>query len=191
MPAKPADADMDGVVDSADRCPGTPDGVSVDAAGCPLDSDGDGVYDYQDQCPDTKASLKVDEKGCPMALTESVSIDLTVTFDNNSEVVKESFFEEIKSVADFMNQYEGTSVVIEGHTDDRGSAEYNRNLSDRRAKAVAKVLVERFGIDSSRVSAIGYGEAQPIASNDTAEGRVTNRRVVAKVSSQVEKMMEK
>lgn len=190
-PAAPADADMDGVVDSIDSCPGTPDGVSVDASGCPLDSDGDGVADYMDQCPDTKAALKVDEKGCPLTLSETVSIDLTVTFDNNSDVVKEEFFEEIKEVADFMSQYANTNVVVEGHTDDRGAAEYNRALSEKRANAVAAVLVDRYGIDTSRVSSVGYGEAQPIASNDSAEGRNTNRRVVAKVSSEVEKMLEK
>jgi len=187
----PADADMDGVTDGSDSCPTTPKGVAVDTSGCALDSDGDGVADYQDQCPDTKASLKVDEKGCPLSLTETVSIDLTVRFDNNSDAVKSEYMSEIEGVAKFMNQYEGTSVVIEGHTDDRGSAEYNRALSERRAKAVAAVLTSEFSIDSSRVSAVGVGEAEPVATNDTAEGRYTNRRVVAKISSEVEKMMEK
>lgn len=110
-----------------------------------LDSDGDGVYDDEDQCPDTAANLAVDSKGCPMKLTENVSIELKVNFDNNSDVVKEAYYPEIKRVADFMAKYSNTQVEVQGHTDSRGSAAYNKNLSQRRADAVAKVLVEKFG----------------------------------------------
>lgn len=65
-PAPPVDSDHDGVIDSNDRCPGTPAGVAVDIQGCPFDSDGDGVADYQDKCPDTSRQAKVDSKGCPV-----------------------------------------------------------------------------------------------------------------------------
>lgn len=185
------DSDGDGVVDTADACPGTPAGVAVNAQGCPLDSDGDGVYDYQDQCPDTAATLKVDARGCAKTLTETVAIDLKVNFDTNSAVVKESYFDEIKRVADFMGQYLDTVVTVEGHTDDRGAASYNEALSQRRADSVRKVLIERMGISADRVKAVGYGEAQPSADNSTREGRLANRRVVAKVSSKVERQITK
>ncbi|BFM18610.1 hypothetical protein R50073_47930 [Maricurvus nonylphenolicus] len=182
-PAGPLDSDGDGVTDDMDACPNTPAGVTVDAKGCPLDSDGDGVYDYMDKCPDTAPNLKVDADGCPIKLEKAVSIELKVNFDNNSDVVKPEYFDEIKRVADFANQYKDTVVEVQGHTDSRGSAAYNKNLSDRRAKAVAKVLVETYGMGADRVTAKGYGEEQPTATNDTAEGRAANRRVVAEISA--------
>ena len=187
-PAAPkvADTDNDGVADAIDSCPGTPQGVAVDSAGCPLDSDGDGVYDYIDQCPDTEAKLKVDDQGCALLLTESVSIEMKVLFDTNSAVVKPAYYEEIRKVATFLEEYKGTTVVVEGHTDSSGSADYNRKLSQRRADAVAKVLVDSLGVDASRVSAVGYGEDKPIADNSTKEGQERNRRVVGEISTEYE-----
>lgn len=185
----PADTDGDGVVDTSDRCTATPAGVRVNAQGCPLDSDGDGVFDHLDNCPDTASRLKVDVKGCPMQLSETVAIDLKVNFDSNSDVVKAEYFAEIQRVADFLAQYEGTSVVIEGHTDTSGAATYNKALSQRRANAVAAVLVNRMNVPAGRVSAKGYGEERPIADESTRAGREANRRVVAKVAA-VAKSME-
>ena len=189
--AAPVDSDGDGVYDNTDACPSTPAGVSVDATGCPLDSDGDGVYDYLDQCPDTAEKLKVDDEGCPIKLTETVSIELKVNFDSNSAEVKPVYYSEIRKVSDFLDQYENTAVVIEGHTDTSGAAAYNKTLSQKRADAVVKVLVGEMGVATDRVSAIGYGEEQPIADESTQAGREANRRVVAKVSTQVETMEEK
>lgn len=189
--AAPADADGDGVADSADRCPRTAPGTAVDAMGCELDSDNDGVFDSIDACPATAARIKVDARGCPLKLSETVSIDLQVNFDSNSDRVKPEFYNEIRKVADFLAQYAGTKVVIEGHTDSSGAAAYNKDLSQRRADAVANALVEQFGIARSRVSAVGYGEEQPIASEATAAGRLANRRVVAKVSATVESVQQR
>lgn len=188
---KVMDSDGDGVIDSADACPNTPAGAPVDAQGCPLDSDGDGVFDYKDKCPNTAANLKVDADGCPMKLTENVQIELQVNFDNDSAVVKPEYFAEIKRVADFMSQYNNTQVEVQGHTDSRGSAAYNQKLSQRRADAVAAVLVSEHGVDADRVSAKGYGEENPVASNDSIEGRAANRRVVAEISAQVESMQQR
>jgi len=70
----------------------------------------------------------------------------------------------------------GPGVSIEGHTDWIGSDAYNAGLSERRANAVQAYLIEH-GVDSSRLSTVGYGESRPIASNDTREGRALNRRV--------------
>ena len=178
-----ADADNDGVEDNKDQCPNTPSGVEVNAQGCPLDSDGDGVYDYQDECPDTASNLQVDSKGCPKTLSETVTIQLEVNFASDSAVVREQDYGEIKDLADFMNQYRGTSVIVEGHTDNSGAASYNEGLSQRRADAVREVLISKMGIEAGRVTAKGYGESQPIADNSTSEGRLQNRRVIAKVSS--------
>lgn len=186
-----ADADNDGVPDTSDACASTPADVSVDVSGCPLDSDSDGVYDYMDNCEDTAQKLKVDANGCPMALTETVSIDLEVNFDSNSDIVKAEYLPEIRRVADFLEQYENTVAVIEGHTDTSGSAQYNKTLSQKRADAVARVLVEQLGVETGKVTAIGYGEEQPIADESTREGMLANRRVVAKISTQVESLQEK
>lgn len=190
-PAKPMDTDNDGVANNADACPTTPANVNVDTKGCALDSDKDGVADYQDSCANTASTHKVDTKGCSLSLTETVAINLSIQFDNNSAVVKETQFAEVKRVADFMSQYANTSVSVEGYTDDRGSAAYNKQLSQKRADAVKAVLVSQFNIDATRVKATGFGEATPIETNDTATGRAANRRVVANVSSEVEKAVTK
>ena len=100
------------------------------------------------------------------------------------------YISEIQAVANFMTAYPATAVVVEGHTDSRGAADYNQSLSEQRAEAVAGVLVNNFSIASSRVSAIGYGEARPVADNETTEGRSDNRRVVAVISATVEKRAE-
>lgn len=180
------DADNDGVVDADDQCPNTPAGAAVDARGCALDTDGDGVADYKDNCPATPAGREVDSKGCKLVLMRSVEMTLNVNFASNSDVVTDANMADIEKVASFMGRYTGVAVVVEGHTDNTGNADYNESLSQRRADAVIAVLVERFNIDASRLSAKGFGESQPIAGNDTQEGRLTNRRVVAVMKAEVE-----
>lgn len=156
-----------------------------------VDSDNDGVYDNADSCPNTPVLLKVDENGCKIILSETVSIDLNIQFPNNSDEISDGYLNEIDRVAKFMQQYEGTEVEVRGYTDDRGAASYNQQLSEKRAKAVAAKLVENFSVDSDRVSAVGFGETNPIADNETAEGRSQNRRVVAEISTKVEKAITK
>ena len=124
-------------------------------------------------------------------VTDTEEITLAVKFDTNKAIVKPEYFAEIRRVATFMNQYENTQVVVVGHTDSRGSASYNQELSQRRAAAVAAVLVREHGISASRVASRGAGESSPIASNDTKEGRAQNRRVVGEVSAQIQKYIEK
>lgn len=175
------DGDNDGVVDSRDECPNTPAGASVNSKGCELDSDNDGVVNSKDQCPDTAAGAEVDATGCE-GVTETVeTIELRVQFPNNSSVIDDTYDAEIRKVADFMAEYPETSVEIAGHSDSTGAADYNRLLSQRRAEAVADRLTQSLGVDADRVSATGYGEAEPIASNDTQAGRAQNRRVEARI----------
>jgi len=157
----------------------------------PRDSDGDGVFDENDKCPGTAASLAVDSDGCPRMSVDSVSIDLEVLFDTNKADVKAGSMAEIQEVADFMYTYPKSTAVIEGHTDDRGKADYNQDLSQRRADAVRGVLVNEMDVDAGRVAAKGYGEEQPRASNDNADGRQQNRRVTAVISASVEKLIRK
>ncbi len=184
--SKVADADGDGVMDKDDQCPNTPKGADVDAKGCPLDDDRDGVPNYLDQCPNTAAGAKVDDKGCYIVLKESKEVQLRVNFASNSAKVPATDYEVIKQVADFMKLYPLTSVVVEGHTDDRGSDAYNKSLSQRRANSVAAILSTEYGIDPSRISAVGYGEERPLVANDSRENMAKNRRVVAVVTATVE-----
>jgi len=106
-------------------------------------------------------------------------ITLHGEFDINSAEIRPEYRDEIARVADFMKKYPTTSAVIEGHTDNVGSADYNLDLSQRRAEAVVNYLVENLGIERSRLSAKGYGLTRPIADNATDEGRQKNRRMEA------------
>lgn len=114
---------------------------------------------------------------------EAVRVELDVKFDFDKAQVKQESYGDIKALADFMKQYPSTSTVVEGHTDSVGSDTYNQGLSERRAKAVRDVLVNQYGVDGSRVNAVGYGESRPVADNATAEGRAINRRVEAEVEA--------
>lgn len=142
------------------------------------DTDRDGVPDSRDNCPDTPRTYAVDADGCPIPVEEVARVELEVHFDFDRSEVKAEYFDEIEEVADFMEQYPDVVVELEGHTDSRGTEQYNLGLSDRRASAVRQVMIDRFNVQASRVSARGYGESQPIATNDTDAGRAQNRRVM-------------
>ncbi|NMY49395.1 OmpA family protein [Pseudomonas sp. WS 5011] len=163
------------------------------------DEDDDGVFDRRDRCPGTPPNTPVHHNGCPfkeyagtpaeaepesIEMVESVRVELDVKFDFNKSDVKEDSQADIKSLADFMKQYPQTTTTVEGHTDAVGSDAYNQGLSERRANAVRDVLVNQHGIESSRVSSVGYGESRPVADNDTDSGRAINRRVEAEVEAQ-------
>ena len=177
------DEDGDGVTDSRDKCPRTPPGLKVDEFGCGPDADMDGVPNHRDECPKTFPPALVDELGCYVILEEVVRITLDVEFDFDKATSRPEHEPEVKKVADFMAKYPLTEVVLEGHTDSKGSDAYNQNLSERRANTIATMLIERFKIDPARVSTVGYGESRPIDTNETREGRQRNRRVVAEISA--------
>ncbi len=157
------------------------------APAAPADTDMDGVIDSLDKCPNTAKGARVDSNGCKIKEFQMKKVTLDVEFGNNSSVVPQSSLGDIERVANFMKSYSDLVVNIEGYTDSRGKAAYNKMLSQRRADAVAKVLVNTFGIEANRVVAVGYGEERPIASNETKEGRQKNRRVVAVLQKEVEK----
>lgn len=115
----------------------------------------------------------------PEPVKEKVTIRLNVEFDTAKAVVKDEYNDEIKKVADFMKQYPDSTAAIEGHTDNVGNDDYNQKLSEERANSVRQYLIDKFGIDGSRLTAAGYGESKPVADNGTAEGRQQNRRVEA------------
>ncbi len=179
------DSDGDGVYDDKDKCPGTPKGVTVDAMGCPLDSDGDGVADYKDKCPGTKAGAKVDADGCEIVVApapkpapiQKVVLNDVLLFDFDSAVLKESATGAVdRAYAKFHGNPNVRKVVITGHTDSKGSDEYNQVLSEARANAVRSYLVNK-GVNQGMLDASGMGESKPAMSNDTEQMRQFNRRV--------------
>jgi OOP family OmpA-OmpF porin len=116
---------------------------------------------------------------------ELVRVELDVKFDFDKAKVREESYDDIKNLADFMQQYPQTNTTVEGHTDSVGTDQYNQRLSERRAQAVREVLVKQYGVEGQRVDSVGYGETRPVADNSTEEGRQINRRVEAEVEAQV------
>ena len=166
----PLDNDQDGVPNYQDKCMETPEGTSVDSDGCAIDTDMDGVADYKDACPNTPQNVQVDPNGCPLKQT------LALYFKRGSAKILTESAPVIKKFADFLKKNKAYKVEIIGHTDSRGKAEMNMILSQKRAEATKKALVEE-GVDPSRITTKGRGELEPIASNRTKEGRAKNRRI--------------
>ncbi|SLJ83648.1 OmpA family protein [Psychrobacter sp. DAB_AL43B] len=147
-----------------------------------LDSDGDGVPDSIDACPGTPMNVVVDERGCPVPvdITDELKMELRVFFDNDKSAIKAQYQPEIAKVAEKMREYPNSTARVEGHASKTGpSARYNQRLSEARAVAVKSMLTNEFGIAPNRLSTVGYGYDQPIADNNTEEGRAMNRRVYA------------
>jgi outer membrane protein OmpA-like peptidoglycan-associated protein len=152
------------------------------AVSAPEDSDGDGVANEQDKCLGTPAGVTVNAYGCQES--EKAQIRLNLNFLSGKAVVTDDQLPQIEELAKFMKDYPQTKVQIEGHTDKTGSEAINKRLSGARASAVMKTLVDRFGIERSRLRSEGFGSSKPIDSNDSEDGRKANRRVVATVSGQ-------
>jgi OOP family OmpA-OmpF porin len=146
-----------------------------------VDTDKDGVADADDKCAGTPAGQKVNEFGC--APTEKMEFTLNVQFANGSSKIDDAFVADVQRLADFMTKYPAVKAEIEGHTDNTGSEKMNFSISQKRADAVRKFLITKSKIDKSRLTAKGYGPSQPVADNNTPEGRMKNRRVVAHVSN--------
>jgi len=138
-----------------------------------VDSDGDGVPDNLDKCPGTPHGFKVDADGC---IIEQTVVLRAVNFEFNSDKLTQPSEQTLNEVAAALNGQPTLSVQIGGYTDSVGSAGYNLKLSQKRANAVQAYLVSK-GVSSSNLVAKGFGKANPIASNDTDEGRTENRRV--------------
>ncbi|NEM96908.1 OmpA family protein [Pontibacter sp. BT327] len=105
-----------------------------------------------------------------------INFDSGILFATNSAELSASAKKDIAKLAQTLKEYEGTNVIIEGHTDNTGSYELNQKLSERRAQSVLN-YARSLGVDASRLQAKGYSYDQPIADNTTVEGRSQNRRV--------------
>jgi outer membrane protein OmpA-like peptidoglycan-associated protein len=132
--------------------------------------------DMRDALEESKAAA-VTREGNLLAVTFKGD----VTFDYNSAVVRPGLMSEIDRVAKVLTEYPDTLIRVEGHTDSRGSDEYNMDLSKRRANAVKNLIVQR-GVSENRIEVVGFGKTTPIATNETEAGRAKNRRVEIKIA---------
>jgi outer membrane protein OmpA-like peptidoglycan-associated protein len=158
------DEDGDGVLDSRDKCPGTPKGVRVDADGCP---------------PPAPAPV-VEEKA---VVKEEVIVIRDVHFQFDSAKLTPADKDVLNTIATRLKQESSSAqLTVTGHTDSVGSDAYNQKLSDRRAHSVVEYLISQGVPRSSFVSVTGAGESQPVADNKTADGRSLNRRTEIKIN---------
>jgi len=181
------DADGDGIADKDDKCPNSPKGVKVDAKGCPIDTDGDGVYDSEDKCP-TEAGPK-NNGGCPVKEPE-VKKEITadqiiiqnikatpVHFVSGKSYLTDYSKGILNKLIKILNDDKANMVNMFGYADSQGSDESNLKLSQDRIESVISYLIGK-GIAANRIiHQKAFGEANPVASNDTEEGRLRNRRV--------------
>jgi outer membrane protein OmpA-like peptidoglycan-associated protein len=181
----PKDGDGDGVPDYLDECPDTPEKAIgfVDAKGCELDSDGDGVADYKDECP-LVPGIK-ENKGCPELKREVRQLLQKamqgIEFESGKATIKKKSYPLLDQIANIFIENSNYIIEVQGHTDNTGNPELNKTLSDKRAHAVMDYMLKK-GVEAHRLSAVGYGQDQPIADNKTKAGRQKNRRVEFKIS---------
>jgi len=181
------DRDGAGVPDAEDACPdeaGVAEPVDSTKNGCPLpkDRDGDGILDPDDACPDQAGVANPDDPkkhGCPKVIVERGEIRILerIEFDTGKATIRpesDAILEAVRAV--LAEHPEIKKVEVQGHTDNKGAAYYNKTLSQQRAASVVKWLTSK-GIEGSRLVPVGYGLEKPIDSNDTEEGRQNNRRV--------------
>jgi OmpA-OmpF porin, OOP family len=183
------DNDRDTINDDADTCPDDAEDMDgfQDDDGCPdPDNDMDGVPDGSDNCPEQPETLNGfdDADGCPdrgsalvVVTATQIEIKQQVNFATDSDrIVGERSFDILNVVAAVLNSNTQIRIEIQGHTDNRGSAEHNMDLSQRRAESVRRYLVDQ-GVAENRLDARGYGPDVPIEDNRTSRGREKNRRV--------------
>jgi len=153
------------------------------------DEDEDGVFDRRDRCPDTPANTAVDHRGCPLpqypasvkpepAQSEVITLSDAgeVMFAYNQSELTPTAKSQLDSVMGKLEDADVASIKVIGHTDSQGSDAYNQTLSQRRASSVAEYLLSQ-GVAPNKVTSEGKGESQPVADNETEEGRAKNRRV--------------
>jgi OOP family OmpA-OmpF porin len=148
------------------------------------DEDKDGVIVARERCTETLMGANIDNYGCGDIKPIHERQELKILFATNSYYLEPQYYNQIETVANMMKQYPTSNVTIEGHCSKTGSYELNLALSQNRANAVIQALSSQFGIDQSRLKAIGYSYDRPVDMSDTAEAHRRNRRVIAEISGE-------
>jgi OmpA-OmpF porin, OOP family len=156
-------------------CPSGPD-ACVEKDWCKKDSDGDGVPDCLDKCPDTPKGIKVDANGCPPVAEQGKIIFRNILFDFDKWNIKPDSFAVLDEIVEYLATNNGIKMEIQGHTDNKGTDEYNMKLSYKRADSVRNYIVGK-GIAPDRLKVNGFGFSKPVVPNDSDENRSRNRRV--------------
>ncbi|MFO7561852.1 MAG: OmpA family protein [Enhygromyxa sp.] len=177
------DRDGDGIPDRDDQCPREPGPAP---SGCPPDRDGDGIPDHLDKCPDEPETRNGfdDDDGCPDIVPEEFA-DLAgilegILFDTNKANIKSDSKPILDRAVEVLQMYPQVRIEVSGHTDSNGGYEHNVDLSQRRAESVKQYLIDN-GVAEDRIETRGAGPNEPIATNDTKEGRAQNRRIEVKI----------
>ncbi len=160
----------------AAAAPNTPATTSAPAS---VDSDGDGVADAKDMCKGTEKGVEVNDLGC--AVKQSFEVKLNVKFRSGTAELVAASEKELADFAELLKKHDDLKVELQGHTDASGSEKRNLTLSQARADAVKMALVKKFQVSGERLVAKGYGESQPVDTNNNPGGRQNNRRVTAVV----------
>lgn len=181
-----SDNDQDGFPDIIDKCiniPGTDDGCPTekDDTQTVVDTDQDGFPDDRDKCPNEPETFNNfnDIDGCPDTPPEEWAMllgDHAIGFETQTAKIQPSGLSTMNMILKILQENPKGQILITGHTDSRGTMQYNQRLSQQRARAVADWLIEQ-GIGKSRLQTRGVGYLQPKATNETSEGRALNRRV--------------
>jgi OOP family OmpA-OmpF porin len=146
-----------------------------------LDSDLDGLLDDVDQCPNTPKGMSIDSVGCATFIGEVNDLIDNVQFETDSSSLTEASKMALNEIADILESYAAIGIEVQAHSDNTGSAAYNKILAEKRAASVVKYLDEK-SIVQSRLTSLGFGEERPIADNNTSAGRAKNRRVEFKLT---------
>lgn len=146
------------------------------------DDDGDGVPNEQDTCPSTPLSTNVDLSGCTIYSASTSNIEIGIPFSADSSDVRSQYIQEISRLADFLKENPNKQVEIQGHASLDGDRTYNRKLSEKRAFAVAEILIKQFDIKPKRVKSFGYGIDQPRVNEISVRANAANRRIEAVIT---------
>ncbi|WP_231701192.1 TolC family outer membrane protein [Alteromonas stellipolaris] len=165
------------------------------------DSDSDGIVDLWDDCVNSTPGAMVDDFGCEASVTEPqamtppasaadftlddahvlASFSINISFASNSSKISSEYTSSLAQVIDALEQYDNAGVIIHGHASLDGDAAYNQRLSEQRASAVAALLIESTGIDSRRITSVGYGETRPLIDEESLAANAENRRIEATI----------
>ncbi|PMH44912.1 hypothetical protein BCU68_11425 [Vibrio sp. 10N.286.49.B3] len=144
------------------------------------DDDRDGVINARDLCPGTPSTAELDNDGCGEYVKSSEKMQLHILFANDSTVINQAFTDQIRQMSEFLKAYPTTSIELQGYASKTGPSDHNLYLSKERAANVSNMLLS-YGIASSRVKTIGFGDTRPGEKGTDEISHALNRKVVATV----------